>query len=63
CHQGQGLRRAAASTWTWTIRGKTLTIFSRPSAEPPREYLDHLVYAEEQMVPGLGCRAGELFET
>jgi Uma2 family endonuclease len=40
---------------------RTLTIFSRPSAEPPREYLDHLVYAEEQLVPGLGCAPGEVF--
>jgi len=42
---------------------RTLTVFFQPSEEPPREYLDHVVYAEEQMVPGLGCRAGELFET
>ena len=42
---------------------RTLTVFFQPSVEPAREYLDHVVYAEEQMVPGLGCRAGELFET
>ena len=42
---------------------RTLPVFFQPSEEPPREYLDHVVYAEEQMVPGLGCRAGELFET
>src|SRR5664280_1110684 len=42
---------------------RTLTVFFQPSEEPPREYLDHVVYAEEQMVPGLGGRAGELFET
>jgi hypothetical protein len=42
---------------------RTLAVFFQPSVEPAREYLDHVVYAEEQMVPGLGCRAGELFET
>jgi hypothetical protein len=60
----------------WTVAGErgpalagerrttlTLAVFFQPSEEPPREYLDHVVYAEEQMVPGLGCRAGELFET
>jgi Uma2 family endonuclease len=35
---------------------RTLTVFFQPSAEPPREYLDHVVYAEEQMVQaGLPC--------
>ena len=49
--------------WLIDPAERTLTIFLRPSAETPREYLDHVVYAEEQMVPGLRCRAGELFET
>src|SRR5664279_4035080 len=42
---------------------RTLTVFFQPSEEPPRQYLDHLVYAEEQMVAGPGCCGGELFET
>jgi len=47
--------------WLIDPAERTLTIFTRPSAEAAREYLDHLVYAAQQLVPGLGCAPGELF--